>query len=303
MAPSLAAFASDVLQGLHLDGDRGELDVWWLGQAGFLIRSGNKRVVIDPYLSNSLAKKYSGTRFPHQRMAPPPVEPQNLFPVDYIFVTHGHTDHMDPETLRPIAAANPNCTFVVPSAEKAKAADRGVPEGRLASIDANDRMRLDACLSLIAIPAAHEDLKRDAQGRHFFLGYALCVEERPVLYHSGDCIPYAGLSDRLSGLDIDLALLPINGRDSVRTRERRAWKFFAQRGGRTLRRGENTVHARPPLWNVRRKQRRLGGGAKHARWPFSRGAGRFVGTQHSLSAQRPVTVLRRLKPSNTDRED
>ena len=215
MAPSLAAFASDVLQGLHLDGDRGELDVWWLGQAGFLIRSGNKRVVIDPYLSNSLAKKYSGTRFPHRRMAPPPVEPQNLFPVDYVFVTHGHTDHMDPESLRPIAAANPNCTFVVPSAEKAKAADRGVPEGRLASIDANDRMRLDAGLSLIAIPAAHEDLKRDAQGRHFFLGYALCVEEKPVLYHSGDCIPYAGLGDRLSGLDIDLALLPINGRDSV----------------------------------------------------------------------------------------
>ena len=62
-------------------------------------------------------------------------------------------------------------------------------------------------------------------------------------------------------------------------------------------------HAWPPLRNVRRKQRRLGGGAKHARWPFSCGARRFVGTQHSLSAQRRVTVLRRLKPSNTDRED
>jgi L-ascorbate metabolism protein UlaG (beta-lactamase superfamily) len=216
VAPNLAAFASDVLQGLHLDGGRGELDVWWLGQAGFLIRSGNKRIVIDPYLSDSLAKKYSGTRFPHQRMAPPPLEPQNLFPIDYVFVTHGHTDHMDPESLRPIAAANPNCTFVVPSAERGKAIDRGAPEAKLASIDANESMPLDAGLSLIAISAAHEDLKRDAQGRHLFLGYVLCLENGPVLYHSGDCIPYAGLNDHLSGLDIDLALLPINGRDAVR---------------------------------------------------------------------------------------
>ena len=181
-----------------------------------MIRFGSKRIVIDPYLSDSLAKKYSGTRFPHQRMVRAPVEPQNLFPIDYVFITHGHTDHMDPESLRPIAAANPNCTFVVPSAERGMAIDRGVPEAKLASIDANESMPLDAGLSLIAIPAAHEDLKRDAQGRHLFLGYALCVEKGPVVYHSGDCIPYPGLIDQLSGLVIDLALLPINGRDSVR---------------------------------------------------------------------------------------
>jgi L-ascorbate metabolism protein UlaG (beta-lactamase superfamily) len=216
LASRLEAFASDIPQGLHSDGRRGELDFWWLGQAGFLIRFGSKRIVIDPYLSDSLAKKYSGTRFPHQRMMRVPVEPQNLFPIDYVFITHGHTDHMDPESLGPIATANPNCTFVVPEAEKAKAIDRGVPTRRLASIDASDRMRLDAGLSLIAIPAAHEDLNRDAQGRHFFLGYVLRVEKGPVLYHSGDCIPYAGLNDHLSGLDIDLALLPINGRDSAR---------------------------------------------------------------------------------------
>ena len=216
MASDLAVFASDVAQGLHSDGGRGELDVWWLGQAGFLVRSGNRRIVIDPYLSNSLAKKYAGTRYPHRRMMRPPVEPQNLSPIDYVLVTHGHTDHLDPESIRPIAAANPDCTFVVPSAEKAKAIDRGAPEGRLATVDADDQMQLGAGLSLIAIPAAHEDLKRDGQGRHLFLGYALCFEEGPVLYHSGDCIPYAGLEDRLSKLGVDLALLPINGRDSVR---------------------------------------------------------------------------------------
>ena len=37
----------------------------WLGQAGFLIRWREFRLVIDPYLSDSLATKYRGTRFPH----------------------------------------------------------------------------------------------------------------------------------------------------------------------------------------------------------------------------------------------
>jgi len=37
-----------------------------------------------------------------------------------------------------------------------------------------------------------------------------------TIYHSGDCVPYHGLVERLRKWKIDLALLPINGRDSAR---------------------------------------------------------------------------------------
>ncbi len=47
--------------------------LFWLGQAGFVLEAHEKRIVIDPYLSDSLAEKYKGTPRPHIRMMPPPV--------------------------------------------------------------------------------------------------------------------------------------------------------------------------------------------------------------------------------------
>lgn len=36
------------------------------------------------------------------------------------------------------------------------------------------------------------------------------------IYHSGDCIPYPGLADKLADLAPQVALLPVNGRDAER---------------------------------------------------------------------------------------
>ena len=90
--------------------------LYWLGQAGFVVQAGGRRLVIDPYLSDSLAKKYRGTATPHDRMMPPPVTVEELAPVDLVLLTHQHTDHMDAATLAPLAAHNPAARFVVPAA-------------------------------------------------------------------------------------------------------------------------------------------------------------------------------------------
>ena len=58
------------------------LSAWWLGQAGFLFEAGRLRLVIDAYLSDTLAVKYRGQPFPHVRTMPPPVEPGDLSDVD-----------------------------------------------------------------------------------------------------------------------------------------------------------------------------------------------------------------------------
>jgi L-ascorbate metabolism protein UlaG (beta-lactamase superfamily) len=65
------------------------------------------------------------------------------------------------------------------------------------------------------IPAAHETLERDTRGHHRYLGYVMRLPEATI-YHSGDCIPYPGLSDALAAHRIDVALLPVNGRDAFR---------------------------------------------------------------------------------------
>jgi L-ascorbate metabolism protein UlaG (beta-lactamase superfamily) len=194
-------------------------DAWritWLGQAGFMLDRGPTRIVIDPYLSDSLAAKYVGKRFPHVRMVAPPVRAAELNDVDYVLCTHAHSDHMDPGTLPVLAEASAACRFVVPRAERGQALDRGVPADRLVPINADESMALQDGLTLTALPAAHETLRRDDDGDYHCLGYVL-NGGGPCLYHSGDTLDYAGLDARLAALHVDVALLPVNGRDDFRT--------------------------------------------------------------------------------------
>ena len=196
-------------------GPDGVVSLWWLEQAGFALRGGETRIVIDPYLSDSLAAKYAGTRFPHRRMVPAPIAPDALRQVDVVLCTHAHTDHMDPGTLGPVAAANPECLFVVPAPEVAKAVERGVPAARAVPAEAGHALTLAGGLGVLPLPAAHEEFAVDEAGRHRFLGYQIAWIGR-CIYHSGDCVPYPGLADALRTLRVDLALLPVNGRDEIR---------------------------------------------------------------------------------------
>ncbi len=189
--------------------------IGWLGQAGFLIRSRALQLVIDPYLSDSLAAKYHGAAFPHVRLMPPPIAPEHLTNVHAVLCTHAHTDHMDPETLSPIAAASPQCRFVVPRAEQQTAIARGVPAERLIAMNAGEQVPLAADLSVRALPAAHEQLQTDAQGNHRYLGYLLRLGESAI-YHAGDCVPFDGLEEDLAACQVELAILPVNGRDEAR---------------------------------------------------------------------------------------
>lgn len=187
------------------------LDLAWLGQAGFALRHGGHRLLVDPYLSDHLARKYAGTEFPHDRMMPPPVVPDRLPGLDFVLCSHRHGDHMDPGSLAVLAAGSPSCRFVIPRAEKSHALGLGLAETRLLPINAGESVRADGGLEICAIPSAHEKLEVNAAGEHHFLGFVLRLG-RITVYHSGDCVSYPGLAEELRKWRIDLALLPVNGR-------------------------------------------------------------------------------------------
>ena len=199
--------------------------VRWLGQAGFLIEWSG-RLVIDLYLSNFLAGKYKGKKFEHHRMMPAPVSPDELRGIDYYLCTHKHSDHMDPETLPIAAKNNPEALFVVPASQTERTRELGVPADRIIAIEGGETVHLGTTvhggprITLEALPSAHEELEQDKRGRHLFLGYIIRFPDFTV-YHSGDCVPYPGLAEKLirsqnEGDNIDLALLPVNGRDRFR---------------------------------------------------------------------------------------
>lgn len=193
----------------------GRPGIAWLGQAGFWIETGSARVLIDPYLSDSLARKYAGQPNDHRRMMPPPVLPGDLPRPDLVLVTHAHTDHMDPDTLGPLAARFPGLPFVVPAAREDLARARIGADARLIPADAGCVLAPLPGLRIAVLPAAHETRETDAQGRHVFLGYGIAAGG-VTIYHSGDCVPFDGLREAVRALRPDIALLPVNGRDAAR---------------------------------------------------------------------------------------
>jgi L-ascorbate metabolism protein UlaG (beta-lactamase superfamily) len=188
----------------------------WLGQAGFILQDQDRTIVIDPYLSDSLARKYAGSLFEHVRRHPPPADPRELV-CDLVICTHRHTDHMDGATLTALTAANPDLRICVPRAEVEHAAAIGLERNRIVEMSAGETFRPLEGVSVTPIPAAHEQLSTDANGEHRFLGVIISTGTTTI-YHSGDCVPYDGLADILRDAEIEIALLPVNGRDAYRQR-------------------------------------------------------------------------------------
>ncbi|MCP4191658.1 MAG: MBL fold metallo-hydrolase [Planctomycetaceae bacterium] len=185
--------------------------VWWLGQSGFLVKWQRHYLLFDPYLSDSLTKKYAATDKPHVRMTELAIEPSRLGFVEVATSSHNHTDHLDADTLKPLMAANADLEIVVPAANRGFAADRlGVEPSRLRAIDAGQEYT-SGPFQLSAVPAAHETVERDEQDRCKFIG--LVARFGPwSIYHSGDTMLYEGMEETLQPFAVDLAILPINGR-------------------------------------------------------------------------------------------
>jgi L-ascorbate metabolism protein UlaG (beta-lactamase superfamily) len=191
------------------------LRLWWLGQSGYLVQWQGQHLLLDPYLSDSLTKKYANTAKPHIRMTERAIAPERLDFIDVVTSSHNHTDHLDGETLGPLLQVNPKLQVIVSAANRAFAADRlQVPQARLTAITLSQPVTVGA-FTFHAVPAAHEQIEQDEQGHHKFIG--LIVEVGPwTIYHSGDTVLYDGMVETLRRWSIDLALLPINGRDPKR---------------------------------------------------------------------------------------
>src|SRR5207253_5484263 len=95
--------------------------LWWLGQSGFLVVQNGRAVMFDPYLSDSLTRKYANTDKPHTRITERVVDPAALGAlgiIDFITSSHNHADHLDGETVVPLLAANPGARLIIPAANR-----------------------------------------------------------------------------------------------------------------------------------------------------------------------------------------
>ncbi len=190
------------------DGDG--FGVWWFGQSGFLIKYRGHQFLFDPYLSDSLTKKYAATDKPHVRVSELVVDPASLTGIEVVTSSHNHTDHLDADTLVPLSLVNPGMTLILPEANMDFARDRlqeNVPD--MAGL--NDGKHVDrGAFRITGVAAAHNTIELDDVGRCKFIGFV--VDFGPwTVFHSGDTLWHHGLVEALVFHKPDLALLPING--------------------------------------------------------------------------------------------
>jgi L-ascorbate 6-phosphate lactonase len=175
----------------------------WLGQSSVALRLGEVTALVDPFLSAH-----------PDRLVPAPFAASEARGVDVVLVTHDHLDHLDEEALPAIAAASPAAVVIVPNEVVPRAIEVGVDRRRVRGLPADGRAEIGA-VTVDAVPACHGVEIGDAYRLGPFLGYVLSSRGVRV-YHAGDTIPFEGLAERLRELHVDLALLPINGRDEAR---------------------------------------------------------------------------------------
>ena len=186
-----------MIQDFRLEADQAAL--WFLGQAGYILRSAGVTVAIDPYLSDSV--KAISPEF--GRLLPVPLEPEDLI-VDLYLVTHDHGDHLDPETIRRYRHKE-KTQFIAPRLAARKLIDLGVPPARVARLDAGEQLSLAgvSITGVFALPAGADVLDTT--------GYLLTFANGRSVYHTSDTA-FTPLLLQAAPRQVEVLLLPINGK-------------------------------------------------------------------------------------------
>ena len=190
-----------------------QVGIRYLGQEGFLFSCGGHYLATDLYLSDYVDRNCC-QYVKWQRLYAPPVAATELDFLDVVLCTHGHYDHADPDTLSVLASINPSTKFVIPAPETGVLTAAGVKEENIIPAVAFETYRV-ANFEIIPIPSAHETLCPDENGNYSALGYIIRTN-RKTFFHAGDMCMYDGLIETLKPYGIDMAFLPINGRDYFR---------------------------------------------------------------------------------------
>lgn len=207
----------------------------FLGQVGTLLDAEGCRILIDPYLSDSVAEQFGAGL---KRQVTPPYTTATCPSIDCLLLTHAHLDHTDPATLSPLLKAQPHLRIFAPYESRKILQDLGCDS---AEVPPGAWTQLAPGLSLRTVPAAHTELHRNSEGELRDVGYTLKMGDTTI-YHAGDTIPHPEIFAALHGESIDIALLPVNERNHYRDAQgiignmtlREAFQMAADLGVKTL---------------------------------------------------------------------
>lgn len=175
---------------------KGEIALFYLAQAGFLIKTPDRIIVIDAYLSDAVERLFN-----FKRMIPAFISPEEI-DADLWLTTHSHADHLDPDTL-PVVAGNPKTFFIGSPDCEEYYRQLQVPESRYRILKLHQEWKAPG-IRIKAVYANHGELAPDA------IGMLIDIEGIRI-YHAGDTGFDPDKIKASVNSDIDIMIAPING--------------------------------------------------------------------------------------------
>lgn len=170
------------------------MKITFLGQAGLLFEKNGRKIMIDPYFSDSVGKKNPKK---HRRV---PVDDRFFHAdPDVIIFTHNHLDHYDPETAEKLITKDTSITVLAPSSVWNEVRKIG-GENNYVLFDRYFQWT-EYGFRFSAVKAAHSD--------SFAIG-VIIDDGQKKYYITGDTLYSTEIFGDLPN-DIDVVFLPCNG--------------------------------------------------------------------------------------------
>ncbi|MEA4845978.1 MAG: MBL fold metallo-hydrolase, partial [Clostridiaceae bacterium] len=174
-----------------------QIEMIWLGQAGFLIKDnkGNS-VAIDAYLTDSCERLIG-----FKRLAPSIMRPDEL-KADLFLATHNHADHLDADAV-PVIMEGEGTVLAGPGSVIADCEGMGIDKNRLKELKPGEEIR-HKDISVKAVYADHDELAPDA------IGFLLEVGGIRIYFTGDTSYCPEKLTDAID-FKPDIIIPPING--------------------------------------------------------------------------------------------
>lgn len=176
------------------------MKIRFLGQSGYVLKSANTQIIIDPYLSDIVNRVAN-----RPRTLPIPMAPKDIS-CDAVICTHNHLDHLDPDTVSEI---NNEQFFITTNEGKEKMLEMGKKNVKTLSVGESITV---GDFKITAVFADHTveafGLIVEAEGKKlYFSGDTLFNEKLFEIAKYAPVMTFICINGRLGNMNVEEALV------------------------------------------------------------------------------------------------